>query len=65
VRWREIYYQPQTQEMNRNSTSAKKIISTFKLKTFFPFTFFPFDSLVYKHQFIQPAFVPVIEPLKY
>ena len=58
-------FQPQTQEMNRSSAPVKKIKSIFKLKTFFPFTFFSFDSLVYKHQFIQPAFVRVIEPRKY
>jgi len=46
---------PQTQEMNRNSTLKSKIISILTNTTFFSLNFAQAFSLLYKHQFIQPA----------
>ena len=48
---------PQTQEMNRNSTLKSKIISILTNTTFFSSNFAQPFSFLYKHQFIQPAFV--------
>lgn len=53
-----FYIKPQTQEMNKNATSTASISTILNGANFFSFLFIRFISLP-KHQFIQPALVPV------